>query len=116
MSDHTDELLALVRDNVRDILADHLPKDTAKVWQIHMVDGGDDDGATYGTFRIVVNSGQFYVDVEASAVFQSFTDCWDSSSESHYTRDVYFDELQDYEHEVKGVIEVKGGDHVISGN
>ena len=117
MSDHTDELLTLVKDSASDILSDHLPNGTiVKGTDVQLVDGGDDDGATYGTFRIVVNDGQFYVDIEANAVFQSVQDCWDSSSESHFTKDVYFDELQDFEYEVKRVVEVGGGPNVTRDN
>lgn len=117
MSDHTDELLVFVRDCADDILYDNLPKGTAvRSKDIQFIEGGDNDSTTYGRFRIVVNDGEFYIDIEADGVFKGFQDCFDWSGDSHYTKDVYFDELQDFQYEVKRVIEMGGNKNVIPGN
>ena len=101
MSDHGDELTALVRDSISDIIYDHVNYDTPVKTEIESKDlqviGIDeDDGVVAGDYRLIVNGGQFVFELTADAVFQGFTDCWDNSSESHFTKDVYYDELQDF--------------------
>jgi hypothetical protein len=61
-----------------------------------------DDGAVYGVYDILAHNGATPIKlrVEASAVFAGEKDCWSWSSESHYTKPVEFDELEDFEMQV----------------
>lgn len=104
-SDYTDELTALVTSAVDDIIHDHVNYDRPvkteiKTKELEVLEVGTDDGTAYGGYRIIVNGGQFIIDLDASGYFSGFTDCWDNASESHYTRDVHFDELQEFEYHV----------------
>lgn len=116
MSDHSEELLALVEDAADDIIFDHVNYDRPrqveiKSKEVQCWESGEDDGSVYGKFRIDVNGGKFIIELEASAVFQGFQDCWDWGTESHYTKDVYFDELQDFEYKITAFAEL-GETHV----
>lgn len=111
--DRVDELRALVADSMDDIIFDHVNYDRPvkieiKTKELETLDAGIDDGAVYGTYRIVVNGGAFIITLGASGWFQSFQDCWDAASESHYTKDIICDELQDFETHVIKFIEDNG--------
>lgn len=110
MSDHTDNLAELVNDAARDIVYDHVnydrpAKTEIKSVEVYEVDSGTDDGVAFGTYRILVNGGQFVIELEASAAFAGFEDHWDWASESHYTTDVEFAELQDFEYKIIKFVE-----------
>lgn len=111
MSDNTDRLYALVEDAARDIVFDHVNYDTPTKTEIqditvHEREADEDDGTVFGTYRISVNGERFVIELEASARYAGFTDCWNWSSEAHYTRDVYFDELEDFEYKVLKFVEI----------
>lgn len=102
MSYRTDELYALVTNAIDGIVSDHMidhdrPKPSIRSREIHEREAGIDDGTVYGTYEAVINGGQFTVELEASARYGGFEDCWSWASESHYTRDVEFEELEDFE-------------------
>ena len=99
-TDWEDELLGLVEGLASDIMHDELNGYTGSL-SIEEVESGTDDGAAYGTYRIKANG--YVITVEASAWFQGEQDCYDWSGESHYTKSVTADELQDLEYEVKKV-------------
>lgn len=105
MSDWPDELTRLVEDNMDDIIFDHVNyatpvKTEIKTKELRVLDVGTDDGLAYGHYLIVVNGGAFEIELTAQAAYAGFVDKWDWAGESHYTQDVTFEELQDYEHEI----------------
>jgi hypothetical protein len=105
MQDHDEELFALVEAAADDIIYDHVNYDTPvkteiRTKEIERLGEEEDDGVVFGDYRIIVNGGQFIIGLRASGVFRSFVDTWNWASESHSTRDVYFEELQDFQYEI----------------
>lgn len=103
-TDRTDQLKAYVEGLMDDLVFDRIQAGrstpleiTSKALQV--LDFGTDDGSAYGTYQIVVN-GRHVIQLKASGTYEGFEDCWDWSSDSHYTKPVTFDELQDCEYEV----------------
>lgn len=113
MSDWDTELESFIKDAARDIIHDHVTYDRPvkpeiKSWTLDTSGYCEDDGVAFCDFTITVNGGQYIIKGNASGVFKSWRDCWDNASESHYTSDVYFDELQDCEYEITGFTEDTG--------
>lgn len=108
--DRTDQLEAMVRDNMDDIIHDHVNYDrpvkiAIKTKELRVLECGTDDGCAYGTYEIVVNGGQILIRLEANGTYEGFIDKWDYAGDTHYTQTVAFDGLEDYEHHVIKVIE-----------
>lgn len=113
MSDYTDALTALVEDAVDDIIFDNVNYDRPvkteiKTKELQEVETGTDDGCAYGVYRVVVNGGQFIIELTASGTYMGFTDCWDWGGDTHYTKDVYYDGLEDFHYEIKSFKEDSG--------
>lgn len=108
--DWTDELEAYVRGLIDDLIFDHIQDGRSapleiKTTELRVIDCGTDDGCAYGTYEISVNGGQYLIRLEASGAFAGEQDCWDWGRDSHYTKTVTFDELQDCEYNVIKVID-----------
>jgi hypothetical protein len=114
MSEYTDRLYSLVVESIDDILAEHANGYKSRFTELEEIEGGIDDGSVYGNFRLYVDHGLYVIDIEAAANFQGEQDCYDWSRESHYTKSVGYDELEDFWYEVTKVIKTeKDIDHMI---
>jgi hypothetical protein len=105
MSEYTDRLYSLVVDNIDDIVYDHLNKFKYKTVELHEDESDTDDGCVFGLYKLFVDNGKYVITIKASARFEGEQDCYDWSRESHYTKSVGYDDLEDYEHEIVSVVE-----------
>lgn len=106
MSEYASKLTKLVTGVIDDIIFDYVNRDTPvkteiKTKALEVVEVGEDDGCVSGLYTIIVNGGQFTIDLIASARFKEETDCWDCGSESHYTREIFYDDLEDFSYTVE---------------
>jgi len=99
-TDWEDELAELVTETAEDIAFDYVNEYKGPV-EVREVDSGTDDGMVYGTYDLYVKG--YVITVKAQAVFEGFQDCWDYSSESHYTKPVYFESLEDFSFDIERV-------------
>ena len=109
--DRNEQLHSLMFDYMRDIVLDNVPEETLNKLDLNdmhitELDSDDDGEYVYGEYRINVDNGKLLIDVDASAIYKSFEDKWDSSTESHYTVDVFSDKLEDFEWDVKMITEL----------
>lgn len=115
MDQHYDDaLLTLVEELAGEIADDWIndkrsPKVEIEDYRTDVLSGADDDGGTFGRFRIVVNGGRFVIELEASANVYYDGD-WEWCSEEQ--RSVYeaWPVLEDFDYNVTSVREVSEHD------
>lgn len=98
-----DKLTALVEDAMSDIVSDTLEGIEVKTKKLLTMETGTDDSVAYGNYEIAVNN-KYSIFLRASAFFRSSMDHWDWASESHYTTNYDYEELQDFEYEIEKII------------
>lgn len=106
-----EQLHKLMSDYMRDIVLENIPPEVLEhldLTDMHITElNTDDDGEyAYGEYRIDVDNGRLIIDVEASALYKSFEDKWNATTESHYTVDVISDELENLDWHVTAITEV----------
>jgi len=101
---YEDELTGIVEDFVTDIIQNILGDGYDEInAKLKAIKTGTDDGTAYGDYEIIVADGKFVIALSATAIYGGFEDCFSWSNESHYTRDVTYEELQDFDYEIKSI-------------
>lgn len=111
-SEYNSSLLACVEDAARDILNDYMNEGRKHRVPIRDIvvecdEGADDDGGTWGRFRITSNGGQFFVELEADAQLVYDGDYeWDSTEQRSVFEGSY--RCEDFNFKVLKACEMSG--------
>jgi hypothetical protein len=97
-----DRLTELVGESASDIFVDFLDGVSVHSFSVREIKSDTDDGVAYGKFVINVND-VYAVHLIAQAVYGYESDCYNWSSDSHYTKKGYYEDLEDFGYQVTKV-------------
>lgn len=90
-----------------DIIHDECPPSfRGRPFKVEHISSDTDDGVAFGQYDIVIDGGIVSMLVNVSGYYSFEADCWDWSTESHYTRTGYYEdgELDNLEMQVVRIL------------